>query len=223
MVKQVGSILLNLWQLLSDICYYPGSFVVDSSSTVIEERRRLSYRPQCTGMEERLVNCTQIYTQCEGDRGERVVISCWNISRDSSHPVTTHTLVVQTSTITSIATVPSSVSSTVPSSVSSAVPSSVMAIETGSVSKVPSFTPYIPTNPATEATSDTGGQLVVCGSVASVAGVVTVGALVLVLVLVVVGCTVWRKRKGHRRSDGQCLFISRCSAVSTWEKLLSVI
>ena len=90
---------------------------MDSSSSVIEGRRRLSYRPQCTGVEERLVNCTQIYTQCEG-YGERVVISCWNSSRDSSHPVTTHTLVVQTSTITSIATVPSSVSSTVPSSVS---------------------------------------------------------------------------------------------------------
>ena len=202
---------------------------MDSSSTVIEGRRRLSYRPQCTGMEERLVNCTQIYTQCEC-YGERVVISCWNSSRDSSQPtlsVTTHTLVVQTSTITPIAMVPSSVSSTVPSSVSCTVPSSVssavpssvssavpssvsstvltsaVAIETGSVSKVPSFTPYTPTNPATEATSDTGRQLVVVG----VASVVTVGALVLVLVLVVVGCTVWRKRKGHGRSDGQCLFI----------------
>ena len=191
---------------LTYVCYYPGSFVVGSS--VREEQRRLSYRPQCTGMEERLVNCTLNFTQCEGDGGKRVAISCWNISSDSSQPmctlsVTTHTLALQTSTITSIATVSSSVPPRT-------VLTSVMAIETGSVSKVPSFTPYTPTNPATDATSGAGGQSVVVG----VAGVVTVGALVLVLVVVV--CAVWR---GHRRSDGQCLFISRCSSVSTWEKL----
>ena len=174
------------------------------SSTVIEERRRLSYRPQCTGMEERLVNCTQ-NSQCEGD-GRRVVISCWNISRDSSQPtlsVTTHTLAVQTNTITSTATVSSS-------ALPCTVLTSVVAIETGSVSKEPSFTPYTPINPATEAITDVGGQLVVVG----VSGVVTVSALVLVVVVVmVVVCTVWRNRRenrrGHRRSDdGQCLFIS---------------
>ena len=179
-----------------------------TSSIVIEERRRLSYSPQCTGMEERLVNCTRNNIQCEGDGG-RVVIGCWNSSRDGNQPtvptlsVTTHTLAVQTSTITSTATIPSSV-----------LPCSVLTnVETGSVSKVPSFTPYIPTNPATEATSDTGGQLVVVG----LAGVVTMGALVLVVVVVV--CAVWKKRRGHRRSDGQCLFVSRYSAVPTWEKL----
>ena len=199
---------------MSDISYYIGYFGVDSS-TVTGEQRRLSYRPQCTGMEERLVNCTQNYTRCEGDGGGRVVISCWNSSRDSSQPTLPHTLAVQTSIITSMATVPSSVlprtvptstsavAATVPSSVlSSTVPTSVVAIKAGSLTsfKVPSFTPYTPTNLTTEATSDTGGVLVVVG----VAGVVMVSALVLVVVVVV--CTVWKNRRGHRRSDGQCLF-----------------
>ena len=178
---------------------------------MIEEQRRLSHIPQCTGMEERLVNCTKNDTQC-GNDGGHLVIGCWNSSRDSSQPtlpVTTHTLAVQTSIITSTATIPFSVPYT--------VSTSAVAIETGSASKVPLFTPYTPTTPATYVTSDDGGQLVVCSSVAGVSGAVSVGALV--LVVVVVGCAVWRNRRarGHRRSDGQCLFVSRCSAVSTWD------
>ena len=204
MRQQVSSILVNLCQLLSDIYYYPGSFGVDNvSSIVVEERRLLSYIPQCTGMEERLVNCTRNNTQCEGDGGGRVVMGCWNSSRDSSQPtlpVTTHTLAVQTSTITSTATVSTSVPSTVyhlPSRIPTSTNTSYASSSVVSVMES-----------AKAATSDDGGQLVVYGSVAGVAGVVTVSALV--LVLVVVGCTVWRNRRGHRRSDGQCLFVSRC-------------
>ena len=134
MLQQVSSILVNLCQLLSDIYYYPGSFGVDNvSSIVIEERRLLSYIPQCTGMEERLVNCTRNNTQCEGDGGGRVVMGCWNSSRDSSQPtlpVTTHTLALQTGTITSTATVSSSVPSTVSTSVPSSSPSRTIIIPT---------------------------------------------------------------------------------------------
>ena len=89
MVYAIDYVVIH-YQILT----YAASFRVHDSQNVVTSRR-LSYTPQCTGVENRLANCSHIDRDHENDDQNDhfppVVISCWNSTADNSQSSATLT------------------------------------------------------------------------------------------------------------------------------------
>ena len=164
---------------------------------VVGQSNRLSYIPDCTGDEERLVDCE--HGDHDDECGSPVVISCWNSSVDTSQP----TSVIPSATLTTHSVLPTLsapavFSSMTISSMSSQQPPSSLPV----ITQPPSNTPLAPLATDMAPSSDVASsgmcwQSVVYSGVAGVGvGAVVVGALALAIL--------WRTRKPNTsRSDNR--------------------
>ena len=171
-----------------------------------DEDKALSYRLECSGEEERLVDCSNQSRSNDEECAGPVVIGCWNSSTANSQSTT-----VATHTSSISATMSSSKPPDSPQLTSSVELQTTVASEYTS-SPPPSSSVAAPPQPPSLTVAVTGGgpkasgvcwHAAVYGVAGGVVGAVSVGTVVLVLYIT------WRKRsQGYRctpRPTGQYL------------------